>query len=282
MGEKLKDLGCIELGDITLDIELNSGFSSKENRSIHMQNNVFRYEMLERDFIRVALLLLRSHDELNYIKKNKIKYSNEKKRHEYDLSPCLSRFPFIEKFKELSYRVVETRDSVITVLVNNSPDEVNNFMKNHEASEQIHPFSKIHGYKYIYLLEPFMLYIKDNLYYEIIFQLPCLSLTPKTWMPLDLEIQNYAWMNNREIDGINVLDDETLYIYRLINTIFYQNHFSEHDITFFEKNNELINMSSLRGLLSTVFFKYTERLFFLLKNKQYNDIVNDYFTYRNY
>ena len=282
MGEKLKELGTITFDDIDFSVELNAGYTKIEKKSIHIQGDTLRYEFPEKHFLQIALLTLRANSELEYIKTHKIKYNDIRLRPSPDTIPNIENFQLLSIFRTLPHLIVETRDNVVTILVKCKPADVKSLMRKNKASQKLHPYCKYYGYKYIYQLQQFMMFKKDKKYYEVIFQLPCLSLTHKTWLPLDKSIQDFAWNNPKILNNKSLINDETYLIYRIANSIFHQYIFTESDIEYLNMNHHLLYIDSVSVMLSLVFFKYTEKLLFLLRNKQYNNIVADYFLFIAY
>jgi hypothetical protein len=71
MGEKIKDIKSIDVSGTKLMIELNEGYTEKEGRLIHIQNDKFRYLLKERDFLKLSGTILRAKAELDYLKQQK-------------------------------------------------------------------------------------------------------------------------------------------------------------------------------------------------------------------
>ena len=72
MGEKIRNITKVSLHDMDVDIELNDGnASSRKSKYIHIQNDRFRLELTDREFIqlavavRVAAKKLKSYKKLN-------------------------------------------------------------------------------------------------------------------------------------------------------------------------------------------------------------------------
>ena len=114
------------------------------------------------------------------------------------------------------------------------------------------------------------------------FQLPCMSLSPKTWVPLDRMIQRRVWEQEREEDGIRMLDEVCRYIYRLCYSVFKKNGISEWDRNFFDSHQEVLEMSAFRECLEMVFFLYTDALIQMLKDRRYNEIIPGYYGFDKY
>lgn len=70
MGEKIKDLRKINLGNNQLVLELNEGTHKNGKYDIHLQNHRFRLNVDEKDFIRIASCIM-------YAKENILSYKGD-------------------------------------------------------------------------------------------------------------------------------------------------------------------------------------------------------------
>ena len=68
MGEKLKILSRVRLKNSEIEIELNKASKIDGPRSIHLQNDAFRLDMDEREFIKLAMTVLASKRKLLVLK----------------------------------------------------------------------------------------------------------------------------------------------------------------------------------------------------------------------
>lgn len=64
MGEKIKDIKEIKLGDQTLLMEMNKGTHRGRMYDIHIQNDKFRLNVTEGDFCKIVLSILYARDNL--------------------------------------------------------------------------------------------------------------------------------------------------------------------------------------------------------------------------
>ena len=71
MGEKIKDLSEINIGGANLFIELNHSVSPKHKYDIHIQNDKFRMEFPDSDFIQIASAILLAKKNFETLKKGK-------------------------------------------------------------------------------------------------------------------------------------------------------------------------------------------------------------------
>lgn len=289
MGEKIRDLNEITVGSNKLMIELNEGYLKEQGRVIHVQNKHFRYLLKENDFLKLASEILRAKSELDYMRncyskkgkiadfKSKIHIQRNSGEHVYQISNLL-------QINEIDYRVIECGAGYVSILLHYSDYAKLKMLckRNREISVLWHPYGKMFGYSFIYQMNPFELIKFKNTYYEFMFQLPCASLTPKTWIPLDRVIQELAW-NNKDLKGeIYYLDDISFYIYRVCWAVFKDKNFSEKTKTLLENLQDHISWEVLYQYMKLVFFSYTSQLISLLQDKRYDEIITDYFMFDDY
>ncbi|CRZ34484.1 hypothetical protein DFR55_101257 [Herbinix hemicellulosilytica] len=68
MGEKIKNLQEIKIGDCNLIIELNKATFKNGPRYIHIQNNRIRYNFSETEFIEFAALINKAVNKMKSMK----------------------------------------------------------------------------------------------------------------------------------------------------------------------------------------------------------------------
>jgi len=72
MGEKIRDLSKINLGGANLLIELNHSVNPKHKYDIHIQNEKFRIELSDSDFLQIASSILVAKKNFETLKKGKL------------------------------------------------------------------------------------------------------------------------------------------------------------------------------------------------------------------
>ena len=72
MGEIIKKIGKIHIGDSEFDVELNEANYFNGEKIIHVQNERVRYAFDETDFVKVVTSILKAEDHLNYYKRGDI------------------------------------------------------------------------------------------------------------------------------------------------------------------------------------------------------------------
>lgn len=68
MGEKIRVLGHMYIGDEALDIELNKPPAAGLDYAIHIQNDKFRFDLAMRDFLKMAGAVLESEKQFLWVK----------------------------------------------------------------------------------------------------------------------------------------------------------------------------------------------------------------------
>ena len=72
MGEKIKDITKIKLHDMEVNIELNDGnAASRKSKYIHIQNDRFRLEVTDSEFLQLAMAVRVAANKLRKYKKIK-------------------------------------------------------------------------------------------------------------------------------------------------------------------------------------------------------------------
>lgn len=283
MGEKIRDIRPIHLVGDELMVELNEGYTSSQGRVIHIQNPKFRYLLKEEDFYRAASDIMRADVELHYIKEHiphpDIRIPENKE------AGNLEEFSFLPVLKEsdIIYRILELRKSVATILIR--PEDFKSFHKltRKMGLKQLeHPFGKRHGYKFLYQMKPFEMYEYKGRYYEIMYQLPCKSLTPKMWMPLDKCVQHALWQTCKTIDGYCYTADEELWIYLVTRCIFMKMQFEEKDRAMLDQLRPVLQNESLKQKLSLIVFGFAGQLITMAGQGDYDHIITAYYTYTDY
>lgn len=68
MGERIRVLGHIHIGNEVLDIELNKPPAAGMDYTIHIQNEKIRFESAMRDFLKLAGAVLESKKQFLWVK----------------------------------------------------------------------------------------------------------------------------------------------------------------------------------------------------------------------
>lgn len=280
MGELLREIHPIKLGNEELMVELNEGGNAATGKIIHIQNKDFRLEMYEREFLRMAATVLRAKSELDYFK-------DKEKNKKYPVAEGGARTeapgaddPVLKALKEknIAYRLADCRKGVITLVVD-MPKKQRFSKVCAGLKKRVHPYCVELGYVYLYKLTPFELYEKKGVLYQIYRQLPCCSLTPKTWIPLDRMIQAEVWDTADERDGITYMAAHLRYIYRLCRAVFLKRAFNEADVEELTALEKVLDDERTTELMSKVFFEFTPVMTEMLKKHEYGEIISRYLSF---
>lgn len=68
MGERIRDLNTISIGNAELVIEENLGTRKGSKFDIHIQNKNFRINITERDFCKIAACIMYANENLRHYK----------------------------------------------------------------------------------------------------------------------------------------------------------------------------------------------------------------------
>lgn len=288
MGEKIRDIKQIKIGNSSLMVELNEGYTATQGRLIHIQNEKFRYLLTEQDFYHLSSMFMRAWSEFDYLKKQEVTCKKEgdfnlKRFNDIKLNSILQEITEHFNKRSINYRLLDSNNDTISFLVNVKHLQLlENTMNDLHFKRVDHPLGSKRGYIFLYQMHPFQMFQSKGINIEIFCELPCRSITAKTWIPLDRAIQREAWGNPEESNGILWCESKSRYIYILSRAIFLDSGFSSHTKGELSKMTLVLSGNSFRYLLSTVYFKYTDSLIEKLSNQDYDSIISDYYHFVKY
>lgn len=288
MGEKIRDIRPIKIGNTSLMVELNEGYSASQGRLIHIQNKKFRYLLTEQDFYHLSAMVLRSWSEFSYIKNKRIEQRQGDEFRKRDVisseTDAVVRTISRDFEKEgIEYRILDVQDKLITVIVKEDSLIAAQSYLGKRMKQFYHPFGSINQYKFLYQMNPFLMYKdEDDRAVEVFCQLPCASITPQTWIPLDRKVQGHLWATTSIINGIKWADVMCRYIFHLCWAIFHNMGFSPFSKTFLRENRECLNSDEMTEMLSLVFFNYTSDLVNSLRAEDFESIIPNYYSFIGY
>ncbi len=188
---------------------------------------------------------------------------------------------------ELPNQLQDGKD--IDILVKeNQIKEFEKFMRSHNYKKRIHPYGKKVGWNFVYKLPESQFWKLNNnqftLYIDVCFKLCCKSLMPKVWIPLDNYINENIWINKIFDEENNwwIMDNESQIVYLITRSVFDKKEFNSKYITEIEQRKNLLKNESVKLKLSKIFFKYTDSLIAQIENNNYDQIVNNYLTFKEY
>lgn len=289
MGEKIRDIKSIKFGQTSFMVELNEGYSASQGRLIHIQNKKFRYLLTEKDFYHLSSMIMRAWSEFSYFKHKTHEYRKLSDFAQNDQKLAVTSDVLIkiaDRLDQLNveYRFIDICNNKISMIV--QPDQLKEFETNIVGLGAIkinHPFGKEVGYKFLYQMNPFLMFEIGGVSVEVFCQLPCGSITPKTWIPLDRMIQKRVWsMHEVHSETGKWCDTLSIYIYLLCYAIFIDKGFSPHVRTMLVKYKYILDSNDTKELFYSVFFNYTETIINKLKQEEFDVIIPDYYNYTNY
>jgi hypothetical protein len=139
---------------------------------------------------------------------------------------------------------------------------------------------------FLYQLREDIFLRKGDCYFHFYEALSCNPLTNmgKCKMPLENMVQEYIW-NHRIRDSVNrwwIMDDISILLYLIVRSIFDKMCFRSKYIREIEKRIAYIDEEDFFLLARTVFYGFTSRMIQMVKNKNYERVLNEYLSYTNY
>lgn len=183
----------------------------------------------------------------------------------------------------LDYRIIEEKeDRVLLIIDKQEYLLIDNIMNNNNYEKKVHPFGKLSGYTFEYQLSEFLYYQGKKITFEIFFQLPCLSLTPYVWIPLEKTIQKAVWESFTLNFGKKYLSFNVKCIYIIAISLFRDKKFNVTNKEFLEKHIDILDNEKFKIMLKKILFSFTDILIQMIKEKKYDDIYNSYISFQNY
>ena len=157
-------------------------------------------------------------------------------------------------------------------------------LRNNQWSLVKHPWDFGDNFTFLYSMDPFLFFKKNQLHLDVCFQLACRSLNNGEWFPLDESIQDSIWINKKKVDKPwnYVLSNEDYLIHLLTRSIFDKKEFTTGYIVEIEKIFPNLDSEKLKEKLELIFFKYTSILIKMIEGKDYKKIRSHYINYSNY
>lgn len=158
------------------------------------------------------------------------------------------------------------------------------FMKRLKFIHCPHPLDKGSGLVYLYAVTPFDFFKHDGYFFDICYQMVCKSPNGGEYMPVDQIVQNSVWDNRKQNSqfGWYELSNEDLLVHLLTRCIFDKSTFKKGYTDKIEILKKEADINALKKRLNMVFFKFTEKLINKVMNAEYDSIINDYFSFKEY
>ncbi len=147
---------------------------------------------------------------------------------------------------------------------------------------------KLNGWQFLYGLDEYQFWklkhYRKDFYIDASFALSCKSIAPYAWIPLDKKLQKRVWENRKWNNKLStwMMDSETQIVYYFVRCVFDKSCFIKNYVMEIESLFDIVDMDIVKELLSTVFFKFTNRLIEMAENGDYDNIRNYYLAFDKY
>jgi len=188
-----------------------------------------------------------------------------------------------ELFNSVDHRVLMYSSGMWKVLCQNT--EKNRLLVSaKELKFQVdkHPLSSDDRYVFGYSMDKFILLRDGKDIYEIVFQIPCNSLTDYYLIPLDKRIQEKAWEGCIIRDGMKWITEDVELVFRITECIFARKAFSQDMRMWIDDHKSILRENAFIDMIERVFFVYAERLINKIEEGKYEDLYSDYLSFYDY
>jgi hypothetical protein len=141
---------------------------------------------------------------------------------------------------------------------------------------------------YLYGVNKFEFYQnKLKVLIDVNYQVACRSIDAGQWIPLDQEIQESIWLNKRFVenkDGLSywTLSFEDEFVTLITRCIFDKEKFEEFYINRINELVEVVKLDKVMSKFKLIYFKFSSRLISLIKEKEFDHIINEYLSFKEY
>jgi hypothetical protein len=186
---------------------------------------------------------------------------------------------------ELPYKLKKTKD--IDLLINpRDKKKLKKILVSNGWLEGRHPWNFGDNFVFLYSMDKFLVFNKNNIALDICFQINCRSLNNGEWFPLDEIVQESVFKNKKEEalgDGsVFRLSNEDEFIHLLTRAVFDKKVIPEDYIEKIMSLYEKINREDVIEKLDLIFFKFTSTLLKMVAAKEFNVLRHKYLTYKDY
>lgn len=127
---------------------------------------------------------------------------------------------------------------------------------------------------------------EGEILFDLNFQLVCRSLDAGQWIPLDQMVQESAWKNKRlHVRGdfkYWTLSHEDELICLVVRSIFDKSKFEDGYKKRILELIELVDFDSVEFKMNLIFFKFTKKLLDQIRHNQFDNILDNYLSFREY
>lgn len=193
------------------------------------------------------------------------------------------RFALLRNHKNFLSRPVIKKDIDI-VVHEDFQSQFPKLMKSAGWKKAQHPYSRQLGYSYLYALPAFEFYVRDDVYVDVTYKLPCMSITGEHWIPLDDKIQSNMWKNIVQVNEFWHYELSTVdkFIHNLTRVVFEKKELNDDKITEMASWLHKIDRDLLEDYLKTIFFKATPMVMNLAYESRYRDIRTSLIRFSDY
>lgn len=173
----------------------------------------------------------------------------------------------------------------IDILVHpSSKEKLHNLLKNNGWKKIKHPLDNGLDFIFLYNMDKFEMFTKNNINLDICYQLSCRSLNRREWIPIDQKINDSVWIN-RKINNIYnwyEMSDEDQLIHLLTRCVFDKKKFEDGYVNEIDRLLGFTKIDNIKQKLELIFFKFTPYLLDLLKSHKYELIIKNYIQFKDY
>lgn len=180
---------------------------------------------------------------------------------------------------DFHYVVLDEEDDLIRILLQSEEKEkiISFLKKNGWKCEK-----KKSGDKYLYGMERFLEFRLNSQLLIVCFQVACRSTLNGEWIPLDRKINVTALSNRIFIDSIPHLSVEDELCYLLAKDVYTEKNFSNIDQHRIEKCFGNVDIDVLMPKLEGVFFRFSDQMIKMLREKKYSFIIKSFHEFAEY
>ena len=187
---------------------------------------------------------------------------------------------------ELPYKLERKKD--IDILLKKDSKNIANFLRvinNNGFKKKLHPNRND---IFLYSCDKFIFYYnnKNKIYIDIQYELLCRSLNKGEWLPLDKKIQESAWKNKKQISERKFtywkLSDEDELVTLIARSVLDKKEFLKNYKKRIEELYTKTNIENIIPKLKLIFFKYTMSLIQQIEERNFDNIVDNYYKFKEY
>ena len=140
------------------------------------------------------------------------------------------------------------------------------------------------GWMFLYGAQEPDCYMIEDITVQFRSELCCMSVMEKKWIPLDKAVQDKIWEEKVYHNQYNIpiICKKMDLVLSIIYSVFNEKEFKKQAIGYITRNIDLLNNPETKSILETEFYKFTDRLIYLIREKQFNKVVDEYISFSDY